>query len=320
MTDVVLTTPDAAVRRAVVPRANGEAVGLRLVAAGVIAQIAGLLDDAWLHRTSTALADHEGPLTLTNPAHLAIVAGLVLTAAGVWTGLVEPRLRGWVARVLVPVALAGVLGSAGALASIGSARASGSSHASLSSNASASVHVAPTVNGAAAHGQTTGGAPDEVLDGPTRAALVAELGLAAAITVRYPTLADAIRAGYRLAAPYDKGIGSHYMKFSAIDTHFDAAEPEMLLYDGDDPSSRVAGVMYYVIDANAPPGGFAGPYDHWHVHAETCVNSSGAHFIGDDGGTLCGHAGQFAWMLHVWVVPDRESVEGTFSERNDSLA
>ena len=50
------------------------------------------------------------------------------------------------------------------------------------------------------------------------------------------------------------------------------------------------------------------------------MTRTGAHFVGDDGGTLCGHAGQFEWMLHAWVVPGHESVEGIFSERNDSLS
>src|SRR2546428_7387649 len=79
-------------------------IGLWLTAAGVIAQIVGLADDAWLHHLDGALAQHEGPLTLTNQGHALIAAGLVLAAVGAWTALAVPRVASRLLRAGQPIA------------------------------------------------------------------------------------------------------------------------------------------------------------------------------------------------------------------------
>ena len=315
--EAVIAGPQSGAHAASRERWDPVTIGLWLTAVGAIAQIVGLADDAWLHHLDAGLAQHEGPLTLTNQGHALIAAGLVLAAVGAWTALAVPRIASRLLRAAPPVALVVAIATGAAFAS-----STGTHAGATTSHVDHSAATAPTV-APAAHAHVAPGvpaAPDVVLDPATHAALMGQLGQARAAALRYPTLADAERVGYTLSAPYDPGIGAHYMKFSDIDTVFDAARPEMLLYDGDAPGSHVVGVMYYVVDANRPPAGFAGPYDQWHAHAETCVTRTGAHFVGDDGGTLCGHAGQFEWMLHAWVVPGHESVEGTFSERNDSLS
>src|SRR5438093_1628183 len=92
-------------------------IGLWLTALGAIAQIVGLADDAWLHHLDAGLAQHEGPLTLTNQGHALIAAGLVLAAVGAWTALAVPRLVSRLVRVGPPVALVAAIATGAAFAS-----------------------------------------------------------------------------------------------------------------------------------------------------------------------------------------------------------
>jgi hypothetical protein len=110
------------------------------------------------------------------------------------------------------------------------------------------------------------------------------------------------------------------MDYSRIYAAFDPAKPSMLLYAGDDQTSPVVGVSYYVYSSTLrPPEGFPGLLDKWHRHPEVCVDRHGAHRSEGQGIVVCGHRGRNAWMLHVWVVPGYESIEGTFSARNLKL-
>lgn len=140
-----------------------------------------------------------------------------------------------------------------------------------------------------------------------------QLAAARRAAARYPTLGKALRAGFTQAAPYAPGIGSHYMRYSLIYRPFDPAAPDMLLFDGDAPASRLVGLAYYVYDSQGPPDGFAGPFDHWHQHRQTCVGRTGAHFEGDDDAIECRGRGRNAWMLHLWVTPGYQTVNLVFS-------
>jgi hypothetical protein len=94
---------------------------------------------------------------------------------------------------------------------------------------------------------------------------------------------------------------------------FNPAAPAMLLFDGDVPASKLVGLAYYVYDSQGPPAGFAGAFDHWHQHRQTCVSPSGAHFEGDDSAIACRGRGRNAWMLHLWVTPGYQTVNLIFS-------
>jgi hypothetical protein len=149
---------------------------------------------------------------------------------------------------------------------------------------------------------------------PATARLLArQLRSAQRFAMHYPTLAKALHGGFTLAAAYTPGVGSHYMRYDWIYKPFDAARPDMLLFDGDAPSSHLVGLAYYIYDSQGPPDGFAGPFDHWHQHQFTCVSRTGAHFEGDDDAVGCRRAGRNAWMLHVWVTPSYQSVKLVFS-------
>src|SRR5262249_19731357 len=110
------------------------------------------------------------------------------------------------------------------------------------------------------------------LDPTTRAELKTQLTAARDFALRYPTVADASAAGYRLAGGFAPGSGAHYLSFCGLTGAgpFDPTKPPALIYDGTKPASQVIGLMYYGMGESAPEG-FAGPNDHWHRHSNVCI-------------------------------------------------
>src|SRR5260221_1338229 len=98
-----------------------------------------------------------------------------------------------------------------------------------------------------------------------QSALAAQMAAAKTVTRAYPTVKDAVAAGYRMSTPYVPCIGAHYTNISLVGT-FDAAHPSELLYAGTSPNSKILGLSYLVYHRNGPPPGFAGPNDRWHQH------------------------------------------------------
>jgi hypothetical protein len=146
------------------------------------------------------------------------------------------------------------------------------------------------------------------------------------VAMRYPTIRDAERAGYHRVVRYVPLIGSHYMRFDLVDDRFDIDHPEMLLYDGNDPGSRIVGLSYYQ-KSLLEPEGFAGPNDHWHRHVGLCVSPKTFEVVGDEQTTEqeCRQREGVklnitdAWMVHAWVVPGWESPAGVFSAEHSDL-
>lgn len=157
--------------------------------------------------------------------------------------------------------------------------------------------------------------------------LEAELAQAREVTERYATVADAEAAGWFRVTGYVPGIAAHYMNFGLVDSEFHIDEPEMLLFDGTDPDSRIVGLSYYVRqDGTASPTqGFVGENDSYHRHFGLCIGAGGV--IGDStlteeecaaiGGSKSN--GTDGWMSHAWVVPGCESPWGVFSGENPIL-
>jgi hypothetical protein len=142
-----------------------------------------------------------------------------------------------------------------------------------------------------------------------------------------PTAADATAAGYMQVTPYVPGIGAHYLNVGRLlDGTFKPGEPEMLLYNGNEPTSVLVGLSYAVIGAD-PPAGFTGPNDVWHVHPSLCI--LGGFVVGPDqtpqemcdsiGGQKGRTFGESMWMAHLWQVPGWESSWGLFSGENPAL-
>jgi hypothetical protein len=154
-----------------------------------------------------------------------------------------------------------------------------------------------------------------------------ELAQAREVALRYPTAADAMEAGWVRVTPYVAGIAAHYMRFGYVDGEFQIDEPEMILYDGNEPDAHVVGLSYYIIhegDAE-PTQGFTGANDHGHRHIGLCTGPGGV--IGDSTTTEeeCAARGgrksdgSNGWMSHAWVVPGCESAWGVFSAASPTL-
>ena len=213
----------------------------------------------------------------------------------------------------------------------GHAVAEGESASGSGSGSSAQEAALPGLASAAGGGSGHGDGtvvPDKPLAPEDRVTLADQLVTARATALRYPTVADAERDGYVMVTPYVPLIGAHYMKFSIVDNRFEIEAPEMLLYDGSAPDSKMVGLSYYQLAVDAPSG-FAGPNDHWHQHIGLCLalRDGQPRVIGGERTTVaqCRAMGGFkssgagGWMVHAWVVPSWESPQGVFSAENPNL-
>jgi hypothetical protein len=213
------------------------------------------------------------------------------------------------------------------------AAASGHDHGAVASGHTRGV---TTLNGQEVKGVKAQDVKEESqanqpLDATTRATLKTQLADARDFALRYPTVADATAAGYRLAGGFAPGSGAHYITYGGLTGQgaFDSTKPISLIYDGTNPTSQVIGLMYYGMGQGAPEG-FAGPNDHWHRHSNVCLkNGPGglevpfpadqdvtAAQCADVKGNLLKTTG---YMVHAWVVPSWESPLGVFSHDNPDV-
>jgi hypothetical protein len=171
-----------------------------------------------------------------------------------------------------------------------------------------------------------GPVPYEPMDAATRATLSQQIAAANTVVLKYPTVAAAEAGGYRRITPYVPCIAAHYLNGSLLDSTFDPANPEILLFAGTDPDSQLVGLSY--LDFNGPdnePEGFAGKTDPWHVHRQLCIGGGGV--LGDentDEGACEARGGRVVpleglWMSHMWPVPGWESRWGLFSSEHPDL-
>jgi hypothetical protein len=154
-----------------------------------------------------------------------------------------------------------------------------------------------------------------------------QLEAAGTIIPEVRTAADAVDNGYVQVTPYVPGIGAHYLHIGRLtDGEFNPAEPEMLLYNGNEPTSELVGLSYGML-AEEPPEGFVGPNDEWHVHPSLCI--IGTMVVGPDStpADMCASVGgrkgmgfdHPMWMGHLWQVPGWESPWGLFSGENPTI-
>jgi len=152
-------------------------------------------------------------------------------------------------------------------------------------------------------------------------ALAAQMNAAKTVASQYPTVKQALAAGYAMSTVYVPCIGAHYTNFG-LAAHFDPAHPSELLYAGTSPDSKIVGLSYLVWHRNGPPPGFAGPNDRWHQHnANGGLCLRGGVVVGGEESTrqecakMGGHKTLLTdiWMVHAWVVPGVACDWGTFS-------
>ena len=153
-------------------------------------------------------------------------------------------------------------------------------------------------------------------------ALSAEQTQARAVALKYPTVADAEKAGYGKSTPYVPCIGAHYTNFRLAVRPFDVAAPSELLYDGTTPDAKIIGLSFLVYHPGGAPEGFTGPNDIWHTHSFNgglCMK--GALVIGaeDTNPEQCAARGgrkvalKDIWMVHDWIVPGFDCSWGVFA-------
>lgn len=184
----------------------------------------------------------------------------------------------------------------------------------------------PTTVAAAAAGNHSHGAatPEQPLTHTERTELAEQLVTARTTALTYPTVADALAAGYTMVTTYLPLIGAHYIKGAIMDGTFDITQPEMLLYDGTSPKSNIVGLSYYMF-SDTEPTPFVGPNDHWHQHIGLCIKDGvvvggeqlSAEKCAARGGAKAGLNN--GWMIHAWVVPGWDSPEGVFSPEHQGL-
>ncbi len=173
------------------------------------------------------------------------------------------------------------------------------------------------------------GVPDQPLDAKTRSQLALQLVAARAAAMKYPTVADARAAGMLQAGGFSPLTGAHFINLQGVAGDFDPSKPGSYIYDGVSPNSKLIGLMYLSLSVT-PPEGFAGPNDHWHRHANTCVIYRAGQievpFAADSDVTReqCDAVhGSFMrrtqWMVHAWVVPGWESPTGVFAHDNPDI-
>lgn len=329
--------------------------GIAVAGVGALCQVAGLGVDAALHAADPSLAAREGVFTLSNAGHALLLAGIALVIGGAALAIVGPSLyagaaaspRRRILQVGAPLAMVAVFigGSVlGATSSLGR----GDHHAGVdtagpahhddlpesdggatddSSQTAAAGAIAAAVTDGDDHGHGDGEVVADVpLDDATRDTLAAELVKAREVAMAHPTVAQALLDGYQQVTPYVPLIGAHFMRFAVVDGRFDIERPEMLLYNGTAPDSRIVGLSYYV-RSKVEPAGFAGPNDHWHRHLGLCVSTSTFQVIGNEETTPeeCSRRGGVkadgtdGWMVHAWVVPAWESPIGVFSAEHPGL-
>jgi hypothetical protein len=174
-----------------------------------------------------------------------------------------------------------------------------------------------------------GPSAQQPIDEATRLELQRQQVVARQVATRYPTVADAERAGYRQSTPYVPCIGAHYTNV-ALAISFNPATPSELLYDGTTPAAHIVGLSYLVWHPGAPPDGFAGPNDAWHQHnfnGGLCINLSTGIVIGAEATSPAECAARRGskipltdvWMLHDWVVPGFECSWGIFASECPEL-
>ncbi|MBM3672351.1 MAG: hypothetical protein FJW86_09270 [Actinobacteria bacterium] len=173
--------------------------------------------------------------------------------------------------------------------------------------------------------------PDVPLSPEDRDLIAFQLVQARDAAMRYPTVADALAAGYYLAGGFAPGSGAHYIGGNTLGGSgtLDIEHPGSLIYAGVEPDSEIVGLMY-LGGGEESPEGFAGPNDHWHRHSNVCIRR-GANGIeipfpadADITRKMCNDVGGSfmsitTWMVHAWVVPGWESPLGVFSHDNPNI-
>lgn len=272
---------------------------------GVLLLLAGLAVDAALHARDPGAHDEASLFSLSNPGHVLLLIGGVVTVAGLTAATVRAMSassRPFVASRITSTALVTSVvvlaaGTAGAM-----------QWAATAQPPIATGPLAP-VPGADGHGLGIVNSHDPGPCRPTAAQkaaaakLVSDTELA---TAKYRNFDSAVADGY--VGPANPTLTEHYSStvYSQDGKVLDPARPESLLYT---PTSRGMVLVAAMYMMNVPgefgpePGGCL---TRWHVHTNVCFSSATFGLAGVLApGQTCG-LGTFHWVpppvLHVWFL------------------
>jgi len=246
---------------------------------GVFVAAAGLAWDAILHARDPLLAQHEGPFSPSNPAHVLIAGGILLALIG-QVGTIAIRISGHTRRVgAIGAALVGL----GIIAAI-----------ALSRDATA-VRVPADRHDPGGHATLADAAAAQQLVARTRSGIL-----------RYRNPALAIKAGYEPVTPLNwPTVEWVNPAYTAAGRVLDTEHPERLMYVTGPDGPILAGAMFLMPKRNEAGPNIAGPLTHWHQHTDLCYLPNGT-IAGTDGYGFPCPAGSTVMptpmMLHVWIV------------------
>ncbi len=155
--------------------------------------------------------------------------------------------------------------------------------------------------------------------------LVGQLDTVRDATAKYADIQVALGEGYIQTTEDVPNMGAHFIHpVRALDGLFNPAEPEILMYAGDEELGwRLVGTSFVLPREQVGddhPEAFAGPLDNWHVHYSLCTGpdnisrSTTADQCAEENGVWLP---SYGWMIHAWVWD--ENPMGVFSMWNPSV-
>jgi len=251
-----------------------------------------------------------------------------------YAALTNPKLLARMSRstaAVVGVVIAGIVVATTAVLASPSTAEHAHSHSDAAIGTTAHVHDHSEIASSSSHAghvHTESSITYDQLPADTKAQVDQVI---AAWGNRYATAADAMRDGWFKATKSLYGIGAHYVQTNILNasTPFDPLQPNILLFDGEGPDAKFAGVSY-LIAGNAPEG-FIGPYDSWHTHKSVCVKGGTIVSLNEPGSSVwysepqCVAAGGNVLplasdeMLHVWIGPGYIKDTPIFAHDNPKL-
>ena len=186
--------------------------------------------------------------------------------------------------------------------------------------------------------------PDEIgLTPEELSELVEQLSTTRETVLRIDTLDKACAAGYERVSQQNSNMGIHMSNVSLLSDGFDPANPEMLLFakDGGEalPSDEIGdcedgrwvgldgfesvGAAFLQLLTDDHPEGYAGDFDLWHVHWNSCGGGK-ADGVASERACAEGGGNFFeigpVWMMHSYVHPDYDNELGVFAMWNNTIS